>query len=119
MEKKMKNKKGATVVEFIVVIMIIGTLCALLVPAVQKARELAITTQAEKKAVEKFYTVTLIKPDGAIHKTFTVSSKEELFTTFKDGGMILCKKAKMKQDGEPIIAVASGWMIDFKMNVEQ
>lgn len=118
-----KNNGFVTLVELLVIIGLVGTLIALLLPAISAARQ--ATTQAAKEKQEevkqeevkvKIYTVKVMKPDGTIHKTFTVQTERGLFTTFKDGGMILCKKTKWEP--EPLLAVASGWMIDFQENAE-
>lgn len=118
MFKKLKNKKGFTLVELIVVLVILAILAALLVPAltgyIDKAHEQSLTSEASMVLTAAQATVSEAYGTGDIKLTNTVTNDAPAYTVaFKDAA---AKTAAVKQINE-LAELKSGASWTFNVKV--
>jgi prepilin-type N-terminal cleavage/methylation domain-containing protein len=98
---KKLNIKGFTIVEFIIVIIIIGLLAAMVIPAVQKVRESERNrTQVEQSKVED--------PSFIIIKSINVKGNVFSVVKHKETGILYISNVNVfaplvDKDGKPLI----------------
>lgn len=118
MFKKLKNKKGFTLVELIVVLVILAILAALLVPAltgyIDKAHEQSLTSEASMVLTAAQATVSEAYGTGDIKLTNTGTNDAPAYTVaFKDAA---AKTAAVKQINE-LAELKSGASWTFNVKV--
>lgn len=117
MFKKLKNKKGFTLVELIVVLVILAILAALLVPAltgyIDKAREQSLTSEASMVLTAAQATVSEAYGTGDITLTNTGSDTTPAYTVGLKAGAAKALAEQINQLAEK--KADAGWTFNVKV----
>lgn len=118
MFKKLKNKKGFTLVELIVVLVILAILAALLVPAltgyIDKAREKSLASEASMVLTAAQATVSEAYGTGDITVTKGGTDDEPTYTVaFKNDDVKTAAAAQINQLAE--VKKGASWTFSFEV----